>query len=116
MTLSIKKYEIITDRNTGEVKVLKYTITLSYKESDMNKNLTNKESTDLLQSCGLKLPGYYKDKGLKELEDALQKSQAISSVYKDKIKNVANYNYVAGKSIANPKNKNPSAKTRNDIS
>ena len=52
---------------------------------------------------------------MEELQEALLKSQAISSMYKDKIKNVANYNYVEGKTIARPKNKNPSAKTRNDI-
>ena len=34
---------------------------------------------------------------------------------KDEIRNVAKYNFVEGKSIASPKNKNPSAKTRNDI-
>ena len=52
---------------------------------------------------------------MKELQEALDKSQAISSVYKDKIKNVAKYNNVEAKSIASSKNKNPSAKTRNDI-
>ena len=110
-----KKYEIVTDTNTGEVKVINKPITLTYKESDMNKNLTNKGSTDLIYLYELELPSYYKDKSLKELQKALEKSQAISSVYKDKIKNVANYDYVEGKSIARPKNKNPSAKTRNDI-
>ena len=45
----------------------------------------------------------------------MEKSQAISSEYKDKIKNVADYNYVEGKNIARPKSKNPNAKTRNDI-
>ena len=110
-----EKYEIKINKNTGEVKVINKPITLTYKESNMNKNLKNKESTDLLQSYEIELPSYYKDKSLKELQEALDKSQAISSVYKDKIKNVAKYNNVEAKSIASSKNKNPSAKTRNDI-
>ena len=52
----------------------------------MDKNLMNKESIDLLNFHGLKLPSEFKDKSLKELEEALQKSQAISSNIKDGIK------------------------------
>ena len=107
-----EKYIIKINKITGEVKLINKPITLSYGESDMDKNLMNKGSIDLLQSYGLELPSYYKDKSLKELEGALFKSQAISSGYKDKIKNVANYNYVEGKSIARPKNKNPSAENK----
>ena len=76
-----------------------------------DKNLINKETTDLLYFYDLKLPSEYKDKSLKELQEALQKSQKISSTYKDEIKNVAKYNYFEGKSIAYPKNKSPSTKT-----
>ena len=97
------------------MKVINKPITLTYKETDMNKNFKNEESIDLLHFYGFQLPAYYKDKRLKGLREALNKSQAVSSVYKDKIKNVANYDYVEGKSIDYPKNKNPSAKTRNDI-
>ena len=71
----------------------------------------NKETTDLLDFYSLKLPSKYKDKSLKELQEALQKSQKISSTYKDAIKNVAKYDYFEGKSIAYPKNKNPNVKT-----
>ena len=88
---------------------------MSYGESDMDKNLVNKGSTDLLKSKELKLPSYYKDKSLEELQEALKKSQAILTEYKDKIKNVADYNYVEGKYIARPKNKNPSVKTLENI-
>ena len=109
------KYVIRINKITRETKVINKPITLSYGKSDMDKNLMNKGSIDLLQSYGLELPSYYKDKSLKKLQEALEKSQAISSEYKDKMKNVANYSYVEGKSIAKPKNKNPSVKTRNDI-
>ena len=97
---NINKYKIKFDGNTEEVTVINKPITLSYGESDMDKNLMNKGSIDLLQSYGLELPSYYKDKSLKKLQEALEKSQAISSEYKDKIKNVADYNYVEGKNIA----------------
>ena len=69
-----------------QVKVMNKPITLSYKESGMDKNLMNKRSIDLLQSYGLELPSYYKNENLEELREALEKSQAISSEYKDKIK------------------------------
>ena len=36
-----EKYEIKINKNTGEVKVINKPITLTYKESDMNKNLMN---------------------------------------------------------------------------
>ena len=75
----------------------------------------NEESTDLLYFYSLKLPSEYKDKSLKELQEALKKSQKISSKYKDIIKNVAKYDYFEGKSIAYPKSKNPSAKTLENI-
>ena len=110
-----EKYLIKINKFTGETKVINKPINFPYGESDMDKYLMNKGSINLLQSYGLELPSHYKDKSLKELEETLEKSQAISSKYKDKIKNVANYNYVEGKSIARPKNNNPNAKTRNYI-
>ena len=110
-----EKYEIKINTNTGGVKVINKPITLTYKGSDMNKNLMNKESIDLLHFYGFQLLAYYKDKSLNELREALKESQAMSSVYKDKLKNVAKYDYDKGKSIASPRNKNPSARTRNDI-
>ena len=110
-----EKYEIKINTNTREVKVINKPVTLTYKESDMNKYLMNKESADLLYYYGLKLPSYYKDKSLKELQEALKNSQAILSGYKDSIKNVVKYDYVEGKSIASPKNKNPRAETRKEI-
>ena len=78
---------------------------MSYGESDMDKYLKNKESADLLYFYSLKLPSYYKDKSLKELQEALNKSAEILSTYKDSIKNVANYNYktIPGIAIAYPK-------------
>ena len=112
-----EKYLININKFTEEVKVINKPITLSYKESDMDKNLMNKGSIDLLQSYGLELPSHYKDKNLEELREALRKSQLISSRIKDRIKNVAVYDLESdsGKAIAIPKNENPNAKTRNDI-
>ena len=79
----------------------------------MNENLMNKESIALLKSLNLQLPAYYKDKRLEELREALDKSQAFSSEIKDRIKNVAEYDYEVnpGKSIAIPKSKNPRVET-----
>ena len=108
-----EKYEIKINLNTGEVKVINKPITLTYKESDMNKNLMNKESIYLLKSLNLQLPAYYKDKSLEELRKALEESQLFSSMIKERIKNVAEYDYEVnpGKSIARPKSKSPRLET-----
>ena len=102
-----EKYEIEINTNRGEVNVINKPITLTYKESDMNKNLMNKESIDLLQFYRLQLPAYYKEKSLKELQEALNKSQKISSQLKDKLKNAAEYDDDDGKRFAYPKSKSP---------
>ena len=62
-----EKYVIKINKITGETKVIKKPITLTYKEQDMDKNLMNKGSIDLLQSYGLELPSYYKNENLEEL-------------------------------------------------
>ena len=107
------KYKIKLEGNTKEAKVINKPITLTYKESDMNKNLMNKESIDLLKSLNLQLPAYYKDKSLEELREALDKSQSFSSVIKDKFKNVAEYKYDEEKKFrfAYPKSGEPRPKT-----
>ena len=106
------KYEIkIVDPNTRLLKVMNKQPILTYDKNERDKNLMNKETTDLLYFYSLELPSEYKDKSLKELQEALKKSQNISSKYKVIIKNVAKYDYFEGKSIAYPKSKNPSAKT-----
>ena len=58
----------------------------------------------LLKSHKLELPSCYKDKSLKELMAAYEKSSEILSDYKDSIKNVAKYNYktIPGIAIAYP--------------
>ena len=67
------KYINRINKFTGEVKVINKPITLSYGKSDMDENLMYKQSTDLLKSKELKLPSYYKDKSLEELQEALRK-------------------------------------------
>ena len=64
----------------------------------------NKKSADLLYFYSLKLPSYYKDKSLKELQEALKKSTEILTNDKDAIKNVAIYDddKMAGRAIAIP--------------
>ena len=79
-----KKYEIrIIDPNRRLLKVMDKPIIITYDKNEIDKNLMNKESTDLLYFYSLKRPSEYKDKSLKELQEALEKSQAISSTYKD---------------------------------
>ena len=77
------KYVIRFYGKTKEAKVLNKTIRLPYGKSDMDEYLMNKESTDLLKSYGLELSSYYKDKSLKELQEALKNSQEILIGYKD---------------------------------
>ena len=107
------KYEIkIVDPNTRLLKVIDKQPILTYDTDEIDKNLMTKETTDLLNFYDLELPSEYKDKSLKELQEGLKESQKISSQLKDKIKNVAKYDHFEGKSIAYPKSKNPSTKTK----
>ena len=48
---------------------------LTYDKNEIDKNLMNKESIDLINFLNLKLPSEYKDKSLKELQEALKKNQ-----------------------------------------
>ena len=110
------KYEIkIVDPNERILKVVEKPIIITYDKNEIDKNLLNKESIDLLNFNSLKLPSEYKDKSLRELNKALEKSQQISSRLKDRLKYVAKYNHFEGKSIAYPKNKNPSKTTLQNI-
>ena len=81
------KYEIkIVDPNTRLLKVVNKIPILTYDKNEIDKNLMNKKFTDLLYFYDLELPSEYKDKSLKELQEALKISQKISSKYKDIIK------------------------------
>ena len=105
----------IVDENENLLKVEKKPTIPTYNKNEIDKNLMNKESIDLLNFLSLKLPSEYKDKSLRELNKALKKSQNESSKLKDKFKNVAKYDHFEGKSIAYPKNKNPSKITLDNI-
>ena len=48
-------------------------IFFTYDKDEINKNLLNKESIDLIHFLSLKLPSEYKDKSLSELNKALEK-------------------------------------------
>ena len=113
----VKKYEITLDEFTGEIKVKDKPITLSYGESDMDKNLINTVSNELLKSYELELPSYNKDKSLKEIQEAFRKSHEILIAYKDALKNTATYDIKSdpGKVKAVAVSLEPSAKTRNLI-
>ena len=65
--------------------------TLEYKKDEMDKFLNNKESIDLLNFYGLKLPSKYKDKSLGELQKAFEKGMEETANLKKSIKNVAEY-------------------------
>ena len=68
------KYEIKTvDPNTRLLKVVEKPTILTYDKNEVDKNLMNKESIDLIHFLNLKLQGEYKDKSLKELQEALNK-------------------------------------------
>ena len=115
--LLLKQYEIKHNKFTGQVKVIKKPITFSYEKSDMDKYLMNTQDINLIQSYGLELPSYYKDKSLEELREAFEKSAEILTDLKEAMKNVAKYDYKSdpGKIIAYPKSKNPSVTTLENI-
>ena len=62
--------------------------TLTYEK---DKFLNNKESIDLLNFYGLKLPSKYKDKSFGELQKAFEKGMEETANLKKSIKNVAEY-------------------------
>ena len=65
--------------------------TVTYEKDEMDKFLNNKESIDLLNFYGLKLPSEYKDKSLEELQKAFEKGMEETANLKKSIKNVAEY-------------------------
>ena len=107
------KYELkVIDRNKRILKVVEKNLgrepkkrIVTFSNSDLDENLMNKKSNDLLYFYSLKLPSYYKDKSLKALQEALKESTKILTDYKDAIKNVAIYDYdiMPGRAIAIPK-------------
>ena len=65
--------------------------TVTYEKDEMDKYLNNKESIDLLNFYGLKLPGEYRNKSLEELQKAFEKGMEETTNLKKYIKNVAEY-------------------------
>ena len=65
--------------------------TVTYEKDEMDKYLNNKESIDLLNFYGLKLPSEYKDKSLEEFQKAYDKGMIETANLKESIKNVAKY-------------------------
>ena len=80
-------------KDEGEEESVKKTkiTTLTYEKDEMDKFLNNKESIDLLNFYGLKLPSKYKDKSLGELQKAFEKGMEETANLKKSIKNVAEY-------------------------
>ena len=112
------KYEIkIVDPNERILKVVNKQPILKYDKNQMDENLMNKETTDLLHFYNLELPSEYKDKSFEEAQEAYKKSKRISSKLKEKFKNVADFDYIIepGKKMAYPKRKSPKPRTINLI-
>ena len=65
--------------------------TITYGKEQMNKYLNNKDSVDLLNFYGLKLPDEYKNKSLEEFQEVFDKGLKKSANYKKSIENVANF-------------------------
>ena len=65
--------------------------TVTYEKKQMDKYLNNKESVDLLNFYGLKLPSKYKDKSLEEFQEAFDKGMDEVANLKKSIKDVAKY-------------------------
>ena len=107
------KYDLkFIDRKRGILKVVEKNLgrepkkrIVIFSNSDLDQNFMDKKSNDLLYFYSLKLPSYYKDKSLKELQEALKESTKILSNYKNALKNVAIYDYdiMPGRAIAIPK-------------
>ena len=88
------RYRVMFDTDTKEIKLddnkPKIT-TVTYGKEQMDKYLNNKETVDLLNFYGLKLPSEYKDKSLEEFQEAFDKGLNEAANYKKSIKDVAKY-------------------------
>ena len=88
------RYKVMINKNTKEVllddKKPKNT-TVTYGKDEMDKYLNKKETVDLLNFYGLKLPSEYKDKSLEEFQKAFNKGMEETANLKKSIKNVADY-------------------------
>ena len=60
--------------------------TVTYEKDEMDKFLNNKESIDLLNFYGLKLPSEYKGKSLEELQKAFAKGMEETANLKNLLK------------------------------
>ena len=65
--------------------------TVTYGKDEMDKYLNEKETVDLLNFYGLKLPSEYKDKSLEEFQEAFNKGMEETANLKKYIKNIADY-------------------------
>ena len=88
------RYRLKFNIDTKEIKLddkKPKNTTLTYEKDEMDKYLNNKESIDLLNFYGLKLPSKYKDKSLEELQKAFKNGMEETAKLKKSIKNVAEY-------------------------
>ena len=65
--------------------------TVTYGKNEIIKYLNEKNSVDLLNLYGLKLPSEYEDKSLEEFQEAFDKGLNETAKFKKSIKDVANY-------------------------
>ena len=112
----IKEEEESIEEIQNEINRLQHTLeeesvkkpkitTVTYEKKQMDKYLINKESIDLLNFYGLKLPSEYKDKSLEEFQEAFDKGTDEVANLKKSIKDVAKYkkDSITGFVLAFPK-------------
>ena len=102
------RYKVMINKEKKEVSLddkKPITTTITYEKKQMDKYLNNKESIDLLNFYGLKLPSEYKDKSLEEFQKAFDKGMDETEIIKRSIKDVAIYrkDSLSGLILAFPK-------------
>ena len=101
------RYKVRFNLRTNEVLLddMKPITTFTYKKDEMDKYLNNKETVDLLNFYGLKLPSEYKDKSLEEFQEAFDKGMDETANLKKSIKDVEIYkkDSITGLILAFPK-------------
>ena len=95
--------------------MVKKPIILTFDKNKFDNNLMNDETVDLLYFLGLELPSKYNNKSLRELKEALKKSEKELTKLKRKLKYVADFDHFDGKSIASPTKKEPKKITLDNI-
>ena len=108
--------EAIEEEAQAPLPKEKKTTIANFNLEELDRNLNNKGSQDILESNGYEhLPSYYFNKNVSEISSLIEDVNSdLENLGKD-IHNTALFDYHGGYTLAKPKSENPRKKTINNI-